>query len=146
MIETIVTGNLDTGRSQRLMTALGEETKRQTILTWAHIREERLRGGNPLHQRTGHLERSTVFRMEQSPGIVTGIVAVGKEAPYGKVHEYGGTFTIREHEATSRRGNRFTVREHSATFPERSFMRAGLTDRADAIIAGMRKAALEAIG
>lgn len=94
----------------------------------AYIRTQKLRGGNPLYQRTGRLSRAVNTNVTTSGNTVTGTVGVGPEAPYGAVHEHGGTFTVREHMSRSIKGRSFSVREHMATFPTRSFLRSSLAE------------------
>lgn len=89
--------------------------------------------GNPLNYRTGNLTRATYFTQPiDNNGVISATVETSSElAPYGFVHEYGGTFSIREHLRRGPSGGMFTVREHMATFPERSYLRAGLQDIQD---------------
>lgn len=108
--------------------------------------------GQVLHHRTGHLQHSVTFKVDRETGEVTGIVGVGKEAPYGKVHEYGGTFEIPEHLAHWVKGPghgrtahlaSWTVRSHSATFPARSFLRTSLDDERPQIFEDLQHAVVE---
>ena len=109
----------------------------------SQIVRDRLHGGNPLNARTGNLSRAVNQDVDVGADRITGSIGVDKTAPYGAVHEYGGTFDIpahevREHLSKSRSGNEFTVRAHivaghSATFPERSFLRSWLRDNEQSI-------------
>lgn len=134
-----------------------------------HVQQDKLQG-QVLKSHTQNLVRN-ILRIDAkaADGTVTGGMGLGANAPYGLVHEFGGTFNIAEHLAhrihgsNGRRigakgahilkGNReglglvgvWTVREHSATFPERSFMRTGFADfqtkLEDSIRASIAKAA-----
>ena len=106
----------------------------------------KLQGGNPLHHRTGNLQRATVYTepVEQS-GVITATVGTSNLAPYGKVHEYGGTFSIPEHSRTSVLGNVFTVRQHSATYPERSYLRSSLAENRQMIYDAIEEEILKGV-
>lgn len=86
--------------------------------------------GQVLHHRTGNLERNIVYEVQEDAGRITGFVGVGVGAPYGKLHELGGTVDIREQVRTSRKGKSFTVRAHRATFPQRAFLGPSLDENA----------------
>lgn len=124
----------------------------------SYVREQKL-SGNPLHQRSGDLSNSIHSTVEESPrGFAVFVFSLGGRegrlvVPYAKVHEFGGTFTIPEHErrvaAPSAlvgkpkvRGFKAvtvqTVREHTATYPERSFLRSSQLERANVFIERMR--------
>jgi len=79
--------------------------------------------GQVLNRRSGKLSDSLHHEDRIEKGAIVGEVYTGKEAPYAKVHEWGGTFTIRQHTRQTTMGETI-VREHQATFPERSFMRS----------------------
>jgi phage gpG-like protein len=97
--------------------------------------------GQVLYHRSGHLGKSIIYEQKQDSEGEHGIVGVAKEAPYGRIHEFGGTFSIPTHLAHWVRGPAhgqirtpsWTVKAHSATFPERSFMRSALSDKAASI-------------
>jgi phage gpG-like protein len=150
MIQVTV-GNIETvvvrleGFGQRLVTSLNRQMTRIVLELQSYIRTRKLVGGSPLHQRTGNLSRAITYQVQQEPDGVLGIVGVDRTAPYGAVHEYGGTFTVRSHIATSKRGNPYDVRAHSATYPERSFLRSALSENQENIIERLRQAVNEAI-
>lgn len=88
-----------------------------------------------LHHITGNLIRSIHWDIEDTDKGVVGSEAVGQEAPYGKVHEYGGTF------------NRISTlgKPFAQTYPERSFMRTSLKELQPKFSDLVRKAVREAL-
>jgi len=109
--------------------------------------------GQVLHHRSGHLIDS--IRLEppqpviEGTRVIGGVQGAGPIAWYGKIHEYGGTFGVKEHvrKALSPKGMAYerTIKAHSVTFPERSFMRSSVTDMRDQIVAGLQGAINEAL-
>lgn len=148
---TVVVGNVPTvvarleGFGQRLITSLNRQMTRIVIELQSYIRTRKLVGGNPLHQRTGNLSHAVNYQILQETDGVVGVVGVDRTAPYGAVHEYGGTFTIREHIVTSKKGNPYNVRAHTATYPERSFLRSALSENQADIVNKLTQAVNEAI-
>lgn len=128
---------------------------RLTIEMQRQIVMEKLRGA-VLHWRTGKLARSVHQDVQVDGSQVVGSVYAGKDAPYGMVHEYGGTFQVPSHQRTvvmhqgrqiaarqiTRKSRRaallaaastvrtVTVRAYTVTYPERSFMRTTLAEYA----------------
>lgn len=104
-----------------------------------HIRTDKLLG-QVLNRRTGNLRNNIIRRVEQNGRSVTGIVGIGKGAPYGKLHEYGfsGTVSVPEHvrkqkTAWGRRlkapvNVRVSAHTRRVNLPERSFMRTALAE------------------
>jgi len=96
--------------------------------------------GQVLKRRTGNLASSinvggpmTATDFFATPAEIIG--RVGTKVWYGKVHEYGGSFTVKAHdrEVSQVFGKSVTpftqhVRSYTANFPERSFLRSGLKD------------------
>lgn len=147
----------------RVLAQLLPAMNAQMLALESYIRGSKLEG-QVLHHRTGKLEGS----VNVDPSRVEGETVVGSVtqntaiAPYGPVHEYGGTFTVREHTrrfALSEGGRRIKllnksglvsqrkaiasvgegiVREHEATYPERSFMRSSKTEKSDEIVEALR--------
>jgi phage gpG-like protein len=109
--------------------------------------------GQVLHHRSGKLIGSIRQWLEwggnytgAGPFTISAVVqGGGGVAPYGEIHEYGGTFTIPAHMSTSRLGNPFQVRAHSATFPERSFMRSRLHEGEPMFLSWIERAVGEGI-
>lgn len=99
--------------------------------------------GSPLHRRTGQLSRSIVARATVSGSNIKG--TLGSSVPYGKVHERGGTFKIREHSRRNARGKTITVREHEATFPARPFLKPALMANRQRIINALRSRIAKAV-
>jgi phage gpG-like protein len=101
--------------------------------------------GKVLRVQTGTLRR----RLHTSPVDEQLLrVVVSDPVKYAPVHEYGGTFTVPQHQrrifARGPRGGRLTgkkrtvrafvtVRSHTATYPARPFMRPALQDSAEDI-------------
>ena len=105
------------------------------IYLQGYVKEKKLTG-QVLDVQTGTLMRSVHVFQEETPEAVSGFVATGREAPYGAVHEFGGSFVIPGHRRTITQAfgrmlesaKTITVHQHLATFPERSFMRTALRE------------------
>lgn len=117
--------------------AMGEATK----MLQAHVMEQKLLG-QVLHRRTGNLLRNIRQSVEVgSNRQVIGRVFVAAGAPYGRIHEYGGTIQIPEIFPVKAKALRFMidghvvfakrVRAHSVVMPPRSFLRSTLRERLD---------------
>jgi hypothetical protein len=116
----------------RLRTNLQLAFERWTVMVLASV--QRRLTGDVLHVRSGKLLRSAHNQVIQTSTVIRGTVQAGALAPYGYVHEYGGTFTIPAHLSASRLGKQFTVRKHQATFPERAYMRPSLAENHQALL------------
>jgi hypothetical protein len=102
--------------------------------------------GQVLHHRTGNLERATVYDEPENNGnVISATVGVTGLAPYGKIHEYGGTVDVRESMRVSKLGNPYFVRGHRATYPERSFLRTSLAENEEHIQESIQRAVNEAL-
>lgn len=127
-----------------ILDLLQQKMERGGLELQRHIQAEKL-SGQVLRNRTGTLRRSIVQKTERDGQVITTVVAVDPVASaYGKVHEYGGTFTVKEHVRRSASGKQATVRAHSATFQERSFMRSSFTEMKQQIIDGLKQTLAEA--
>lgn len=150
MIEATITGDkLVLAHLEKLPSNLRKAISDSVRRQWFRIQAEVVRGklsGVPLHRRTGNLASSinvggtdTATSFEESDTEVTG--RIGTKVRYGAVHEYGGTFTVKEYQrrVTSRLlgEHEVTVKAHNVTYPQRSFLRSTLAD--------MRPSVLEAI-
>lgn len=101
--------------------------------------------GEVLHQRTGKLKRSIEVipaELDDAAGMISGrVVGAGGPAWYGKLHEFGGTFQVKQHtrKYVSKAGIQrlVTVSAHSVTFPARSFMRSSQDELRPDILAGL---------
>lgn len=123
-----------------------ERSIRQIVIEGqSEIVRDKLHGGNPLFSRSGNLARAVQQDVASDADAITGTIGVDRTAPYGAVHEYGGTFDVREHIATSRLGKSFTVKAHTMTVPERSFLRSWLSENRGEILAQVDQAAQEAV-
>lgn len=106
--------------------------------------------GQVLNERTHHLHDSIHWAPSED---TTGVFAtVGTNLPYGFVHEYGGTFDIREHlrRLTMVFGRPVTprdvlVRAHKATYPERSYLRSTLHEHEDELSPRLQAAVSEGV-
>lgn len=129
----------------RLRNALAQAMNRIGIILAAYIVSEKLQG-QALKHRTGKLGRSIRNSVEQSGDTVAALVQGGGAfAPYGVIHEDGGTFQIPDHMSTSKLGKSFLVRAHQATFPERSFMRSSLAENRQLFVDQIEFAVAESI-
>lgn len=90
-----------------------------------YVRSKKL-SGQVLNRRTGDLDASGNAYILVSGDKASAVIEF--DSPYARIHEYGGTVTIREHLATSKLGNSFTVRSHTAVFPKRSYARTSLVE------------------
>ena len=118
---------------QFLQDALKTTIREQVYALQAHVIARKLTG-DVLHQRTGNLIRSLTTEVTQSGDTTVGILGVGREAPYGAVHEMGGTFNVPQSTVREHIRNGYTVREHirrahSATYPQRSFLESSRNER-----------------
>lgn len=93
--------------------------------------------GPVLKTKSGTLRRGINPQFEETETSITGSAGIGKEAAkYPAVHEFGGTFTIREHTRRMTQAwgravknpRQITVRAHAAIYPERSYLRSSLRE------------------
>lgn len=111
----------------------------------AYIKNEKL-SGQVLNRISGKLAGSVGYRVTQNGGDFSlEVYAGGDEAPYGIVHELGGTFQIPAHLSASRLGKQFAVQAHSARYPQRSFMKTSLEENENAIAQQVQDAVQAAI-
>lgn len=97
------------------------------------VKDEKL-SGQILKNKTGTLRRSVNRNIVKTGKSIIG--SVGTNIVYGRVHELGGTITVREHlrmmvKAFGRavkNPRQITVKSHQATYPERSFLRSSLRE------------------
>jgi phage gpG-like protein len=101
--------------------------------------------GQVLKIRTGNLIRSVNNSVTRILGVIAGFVRAGREAPYGKIHEYGGTFSVAEYLRQLKSGKQAIVRAHTVTFPQRSFMRTSLFEMQSQIISEVSTAVTEGL-
>ena len=119
-----------------------------------HIVSDKL-SGQVLKSHTGNLKRSIV----QIPAVIEGDtlrggVGLGSEAPYGLIHEFGGTIHVPEITPVNARALHWIgkdgasvfamrVKAHDVVMPERSFMRVAFAEFTERIEAAIRRAATE---
>lgn len=133
--------------SQNTLTAVRRELNRLLIRMQSVIVGDKLHGG-VLHWLTGRLARSVHHEVLDMGDAIEGRIYAGKEAPYGRVHEFGGTFTVAAHLRiiTQAFGVELSqpwpvfVREHDATYPERSFLRSTVGENRMAFEEAIRQA------
>lgn len=112
--------------------------------------------GEVLNVVTGRLRRSIFSDVETRDDAVTGMVSQSGDVTYGARHEFGftGEETVAAHVRTITQafGHAIAPRAvdvrsftRSANTPERSFMRASLTDRSEAIVAALKGAVARGI-
>lgn len=82
---------------------------------------------NILTSRDGALRQSLQSSNAlDTTGLRRNFIEAGTDVPYGGVHEFGLTVTIRAHTRT-RNGKKHRVKAHSAKFPPRPFLAPALT-------------------
>jgi phage gpG-like protein len=137
--------------SDKIRQSLRDAMQQQWYALQSYVVTEKL-SGDPLHRRTAFLASSINTDSTFTDDATSIVGRVGTKVIYGRVHEYGGTFTIPAHErrVTSVFGHPVaggvtTVRSHSATFPERSFLRSSMRDLSSQIREAMQQAVADAI-
>lgn len=141
----------------RLPSLLKEALSRAMRVQWLDLQRYIITSklsGQVLRRRTGVLASSinvggdqTASEFLEDDQQIVG--RVGTKVWYGAVHEYGGSFRVKPHERTITQafGREITPRTiqvsgYDVHFPERSFLRSGLSDRSsqirDAIAASVR--------
>jgi len=125
-----------TGMADKVRGILKVAMEREWFALQAHVVQDKL-SGQVLRRRTGVLASSinvggadSATEFLESPTELVG--RVGTKVWYGRIHEFGGTFEVKEHSRTVD-GRESTVKAHTVTFPERSFLRSGLVDRTSSI-------------
>jgi phage gpG-like protein len=130
-------------KPEKLRAGMRSAMQRIGIMVLATV--QRKLSGEVLNIRSGKLIRSAHTFVEEDGNSISAVVQAGALAPYGAVHETGGTFTIPLHMSTSRKGKRFPVRAHQATFPQRAFMAPALEENNAAINAEIARATAEGL-
>lgn len=95
-------------------------------------------GGGALHEpsspptapnvQTGILRASITYAIDRTRRGFVALVGVPVTAFYGKIHEYGGSFNVKQHMRRKSRGDSamISVSAHTREVPERPFMRPAL--------------------
>jgi hypothetical protein len=126
-IRTTVKGYLDAARKAVRIVGL----RRESI-----IKTQKLQG-QVLNRRSGRLSAGvhTVF-VDDDNGS-SAITGIGPELLYGKWHEEGGTFTVKEHLRTITQAfgkpiepRQVMVKQHQLRLPTRSFLRSTAKEQA----------------
>jgi len=90
--------------------------------------------GQVLKQVSGRLASSIAEDIEQTADAITGKVVQRYDlAPYGHVHEQGGSFIIPAHIRHLKNGREVAVSSYIMEVPRRSFMEAALQELAERI-------------
>ena len=141
-------GQVHTGVHRAVVRAVRRKTNELV-----RLQKEKV-SGPVLKTKTGTTRRGINAEFAETDTSITGSAGIGKEkAKYPAVHEYGGTFNIKEHVRTVKKifGKPLktpvtqTVRAHTATFPERSFLRSALREMREEILREIETAAAEAV-
>ena len=129
--------------------SLLEAVTRLAIQLQRHVIKNKL-SGSPLKVRTGTLRRS-INEMVKQTGTET-TASVGTNLEYARIHEYGGTIQIKQHQRRLTmvfghpvQERMISIRAHNATFPCRSFLRSAMKDMEIQIKNGMTKALARAV-
>lgn len=100
----------------------------------ARVKNDKL-SGQVLNRRTGRLSASVNTEFFEDANSISTKTGIPKDMRYGFIHEYGGTFTVKEHlrmitQAWGRpiSPRAVTVRSHEVTFPVRSFLRSTMRE------------------
>ena len=134
----------------RMRQALRIGIDRSTTLLLSYVKLAKL-SGQVLNRRTGTLSRSINRRVVDTPEGVEG--TVGTNVEYARIHEFGGTVTIKAHMArmTQVFGRKLAspiqvfVQAHAATYPQRSFLRSAYDDKKADIKAEMQMAVAQGV-
>lgn len=114
---------------------LRKEFVKLLIQMQTHVKTNKL-SGQVLHRRTSNLSDAIHYDVKEDEAGLVGRLYVGPEAPYGKVHEYGGLFQIPGHQRMMRKAwgrivrnpRLINIKPHLAYYVERSFMRTTLKE------------------
>lgn len=135
---------------QEVVDAVAEKVRALTTNLQHHIVADKLQG-QVLNHRSGALSRSIQQDVETSGDVTTGRVFSSGDVKYAAIHEYGGTtkphdiFPVKAQALAFMMGDQQVfakvVHHPGSKIPERSYMRSGLADMADQIVAELREAA-----
>lgn len=150
MIRGYVFGQRETIAKLDRLTKQGKATlrvsiQRLTLKLLAKVKEQKLTG-QVLKVRTGKLRRSINQRVTVDTKGIYGIV--GTNVEYGRMHELGGTYSVKAHARMMKMawGKKLRtpkvvqVREHKITYPKRSFLASALKDMEPNVRAEIRRA------
>jgi phage gpG-like protein len=124
------------GARDRVMDAAQQKFQEGLNRTASWIQQNEL-SGQVLHQRSGRLSQSVGHpTVTRSGDVLNGFIG---GVWYGKIHEYGGTFTaVRRAKVVARKGGRYPTYwqhsgSHTVTFPERAWLRPGIRQNQEMI-------------
>jgi phage gpG-like protein len=109
----------------KLVNRLSRGMNRITMDIQSSVKADKL-SGDPLNRRSGKLSNSIHQNVVAYNTGVLGQIYSTKEAPYGRLHEYGGRVERMMTVAWGRRVK--NPRRITANYPERSFMRSTLSE------------------
>ena len=125
------------GLNPALMVEISKTTTSLAIQLVAYIKSQKL-NGQVLKNRTGNLSRSINQKVTESSNSVTAVVGAGENAPYARIHEYGGKTSPHIIEARNAKALAFMsggkqiivkrVNHPGSVMPERSFLRTALAE------------------
>lgn len=128
---------------------IGEGLIRGVMILSNYIHRVKL-SGSPLKYQTGRLYRATTYssQVQEGPnGTLEAFVYTDlSQAPYGRVHEYGGIVNIREYIKRSVTGRIFTVHGHTVNYPQRSYLRSAFEEMKSEVEREVKFSILEAVG
>lgn len=140
-IETKVLGDTETVASVKTTVRGYLEAVRKAVRIIGYRRESIVKTqklqGQVLKRRSGRLSAGvhTVFVDDTSSS--SAITGIGPDLLYGKWHEEGGTFTVKEHLRTISQAfgrpiepRQVMVRSHEMKLPQRSFLRSTAKEQA----------------
>lgn len=151
MIEVQVTGDEQAvvrmgAEMRQYLTAIRAAVRKVGFDNEAAIKQGKL-SGQVLNRRSGRLSagvHTEYSHTNDSAQVVTGI---GPKLLYGKWHEEGGTFTVKQHMRVIRQAfgrpiapTTVTVKQHQMTLPQRSWLRSTFRERAEKNINAVRDA------
>ena len=134
----------------KVRTRLVIAVNKLTILMQAYVRGQKL-AGQVLNYHTHHLQQAIQREVNETDTAVIGTVFVNESlAPYGAIHEFGGTIPGHEIVATKAAALAFLWHGKQAFFkrvyipdvhmPERSYLRSSLQDKRDDIVSEITEA------
>lgn len=135
----------------RVLGLVRQAVEREAIRLTRYVKEQKLTGQVLKQGKTGHLRQSINYALTiQDQGLTA---QVGTNLVYARIHEYGGTVTVREHtrRMTMAWGRKMTnpiqvsVRAHTAKYPERSYLRSSLRENEARIKAAIAAAVAQGV-
>lgn len=139
---------------ENVRAALVRKSYQLAIALQRKIRTQKL-SGQVLNKRTGALQSSIFYEVDESSKGVVATVSAGKDVPYAAIHEYGGQTKPHVIEAKNakmlhyiKNGKdvfRKRVNHPGSKMPVRSYMRTSLGEFRPVIVAGYTEAVKEGL-